>query len=78
MERDAISCCPVDEAHEGRWLASDHHDICEPPTEAVDYPAGCDDHKYGAVHTIETVLFSLTIAILSIMMIELLLLMAGT
>lgn len=78
--RDAFSCCPVEEAEDARrWLAGDdsHADICEPPLEVTDYQAGCDPHKWHTIHTIEDVLFALTIAILSIMMLELLLLIAA-
>mmetsp|Transcript_29000 Transcript_29000/g.52464 ORF Transcript_29000/g.52464 Transcript_29000/m.52464 type:complete len:368 (+) Transcript_29000:117-1220(+) len=77
--RDAISCCPPSESAGTRWLASDdsHSDICEPPLEATDYPAGCDGHKWHTVHTVEHVLFAITISILSIMMLELLTLMAA-
>lgn len=80
--RDAISCCPHEEATEARWLASDSHgdshsDICEAPLEDTDYMAGCDPHKWHTVHTIEDVLFGFTIAILSFMMLELLALMAA-
>ena len=75
--RDALSCCPHDEAAGVRWLASDSYYICEPPTEVADYQAGCDAHKWHAVHTLETVLFGFTIAILSFMMAELLVLMAA-
>jgi hypothetical protein len=31
---------------------------------ATSYQAGCDDHKYHAVHVVHNVLFSLTIIIL--------------
>lgn len=80
--RDAYSCCLAHDgsaaAEHARWLASDSHsDICEPPSEIGKYEAGCDPHKYNAVHMTEKVLFSFTIAILSFMMLELLCLMAG-
>lgn len=75
--RDAFSCCSTAEAAEGRWLASDSHDICKPSLEETDYPAGCDPHKWHAVHTLEDVLFGFTIAILSFMMLEILVLMAA-
>ena len=54
--------------------ASTHHEeICEYPSviEDVSYPAGCDEHRHSGVHTVEEVLFYLTILILSIFMIEL-------
>lgn len=71
-----------------RWLAEeavagsdshaggggDHHSICEPPLTELG-PAGCDDHKYPAVHTAHIVLFSLTIVILATFEIELIVLL---
>jgi len=78
--RDAYSCCLNSEVAGGRWLADESHghgDICEYPLEVTDYEPGCDPHKWHAVHTIENVLFGFTVAILSIMMVELLVLMAA-
>jgi Zn-finger nucleic acid-binding protein len=48
-------------------------EICEDPgfTTHLDFPAGCDEHKWKTVHTIETVLFALTISILSLFFLEL-------
>jgi len=88
IERDGISCCPINTTsttdHERRWLADgqeadtdgddhDHHDYCDAPgsTAFTDYPAGCDEHKWHVVHTVEEVLFALTITILCIFMVEL-------
>lgn len=67
IERDAISCCPVSGGT--RFLASDE-DICEPPYHVTDYQAGCDGHKWHVVHTIEIVLFSFTLAILTTFLLE--------
>jgi hypothetical protein len=86
IRRDAISCCPtsadgsehrqllfvlrrISESHENR----EDEDICEDPgfTAHFDFPAGCDEHKWHTVHTIETVLFALTISILSLFFLEL-------
>ena len=78
--RDALSCCALSSGEaEARWLASESHsDICEPPLEvAEENPAGCDPHKWYKVHTLENVLFAITVSILSIMMLELLFLMAA-
>lgn len=36
-----------------------------------DFTAGCDEHKWTTIHTVETVLFALTLTILSVFMIEL-------
>lgn len=79
--RDALSCCDAhSDETQARWLASDphHSDICDPPLElAEENVAGCDPHKWHAIHTLEDVLFSCTISILSFMMLELLVLMAA-
>ena len=50
-----------------------HHSVCEAGIETA-CPAGCDEHKHAAIHSLHTVLFSLTIAILGIFLIELCLL----
>jgi len=80
IERDAISCCAVDDDHkdnnEHRWLASsdnNHHYHCTNPNTQPnkDYDATCDTHKWSTIHTIEKVLFGLTITILSIFFVEL-------
>ena len=47
-----------------------HHSVCAAGVEAT-CPAGCDEHRHAAVHTLHTVLFSLTIAILGVFLIEL-------
>jgi hypothetical protein len=67
-----------------RFLAGDggddedhHEEICEAGLQP-DYTTGaCDPHKWHAVHTAETVLFSLTVVILSLFFIELNLSMAA-
>ena len=75
IERDAISCCDEHnhtDDHLRRWLAGggDDHGLCE-VGEVSPLEATCDDHKWEAVHTIEEVLFGLTIAILSLFFVEL-------
>ena len=84
IERDGISCCPPPSStaaasepdHAGRFLAGDegshHDDFCESGLEPFEeYSVGCDPHKWERVHTAETVLYSLTIAILSTFFLEL-------
>ena len=77
VERDAISCCPMDNTQEdghGRWLAggSPEHDYCDEGLQAMkDYQAGCDSHKWHKVHTVEKFLIALTLAILVIFFVEL-------
>lgn len=54
-----------EEAHSG------HHSLCAAPTaEYNEYEAGCDEHKWLAVHTVEEVLFVFTVTILSVFFIE--------
>lgn len=69
--RDAISCCPATATADHD--VSEHGDVCTVPgTEpAKEYEAGCDEHKWEAVHTTEEVLFAMTITILSLFMLEL-------
>jgi hypothetical protein len=76
--RDALSCCPVDKGNE-RFLAGDNneenggheeHNYCDAGY-VYEYEAACNEHKYPAVHTIEEVLFSITIMILGLFFIEL-------
>lgn len=82
IERDCISCCPgsdyntTDDGHRTlRFLSGEddeHHDgICEAGLQADYDTGGCDPHKWHAVHTIELVIFSLTLVILSLFFIEL-------
>ena len=58
-----------------RFLAKDddggHHQFCDHGIDTPQCPAACDDHKYHGVHTAEEVIFWITIAILSIFMVEL-------
>lgn len=76
MERDAVSCCPLtNHTDEHRWLATedhddDHHSICAASYEEYG-KAACDEHKWSAVHVIEDIIFSLTIAILTVFIVEL-------
>lgn len=76
VKKEAISCCPatVEQLSGG---GGEEEEICEPGLEVTGYPAGCDLAHLSTVHTAEVVLFSLTIAILSLFMIELLLQMAA-
>jgi len=87
IERDAISCCPpatTEEADAVRFLESssehgeaEEHNFCEASSSSENllpfpqYEAGCDEHKWSTVHTVEEVLFALTITILSIFFVEL-------
>lgn len=50
-----------------------HSDVCAiSGGEAVQqFTAGCDEHKWATIHTVEEVLFALTLTILSLFMIEL-------
>ena len=84
IRRDCISCCPASTDNNGgndlRWLAADDYGpICPeedglsqyPPAETGETQGGCDPNKWSTVHTIEEVLFALTITILTIFFIEL-------
>lgn len=76
ITRDAISCCPVEETDHSellrRFLSGGDEGICEQGTVALEEsPAGCDEHKYHAVHVAEEVLFAFTVTILSVFFIEL-------
>ncbi|KAL3790601.1 hypothetical protein HJC23_008807 [Cyclotella cryptica] len=81
IESHAISCCPAraDNPHSiamafSRVLSSDdeHNELCEAPLVETNYPVGCNDHAYPAVHVAHNVLFSLTMIILVTFEIELL------
>ena len=79
ITRDAVSCCSgvtVSESEQGVDQAeAEEHGLCEAPLIAYpDNPAGCNPHKYPALHTAHTVLFAITISILSIFLLELFLL----
>lgn len=79
VTRDCISCCGEedhgDEEHFRRWLASsdgghgDDHQTCPSAYTPTGVP-GCDSHKYATIHTIENVLFYITVAILALFLIE--------
>jgi hypothetical protein len=79
IERDCISCCDAalhgdDDEH--RFLAETGHSeelFCEEEglEPNYEYPATCNEHKWHRVHKGETFLFSLTILILSIFLVEL-------
>lgn len=82
VERDAISCCPVqDDKEQLRWLAggSDENKYysCaegfEPNKDDDDdgYQATCDSHKWHTVHVVEMVLICVTITILLVFFVEL-------
>ncbi len=64
IERDCLACCPyegtAEDAANNRWLAESY---CDAGYDVTGF-ASCDDHKWEAVHKIETVLFSFTIIIL--------------
>ena len=70
IERDCIACCSGgdDDAKQNRrWLSEGgddvHEDICQAGYDQTG-EAGCDRHKWQTVHTIEEVLFYLTVSIL--------------
>jgi Zn-finger protein len=83
--QECIACCPysLEEAVLGehlRWLSSEngaivddstHHEaICEEGyNDEIGQPS-CDAHKHSAVHTTEDVLFGITVAILSLFLLE--------
>ena len=74
--RDAISCCPSDyhdhDTHRFLGGGGDYEEICNYPLVETDNTAGCDSHKYEAVHIAHTVLFWMTVVILSTFAVELL------
>jgi hypothetical protein len=82
IERDAISCCSssttttatIDNGQEGhpdRWLGGGS--FCEPGSVESDIAAGCDPHKYDAIHALHNILFASSMIILSIFLLELIL-----
>jgi hypothetical protein len=82
IERDCIACCEAEGNDRFRILATeesdleydehgDDHAICEAGFEPDHGEAACDSHKWQGVHTAEAVLFSLTITILSVFLVEL-------
>jgi len=48
-----------------------HHESCSYGEVTPDYPAFCDPHKYHGIHVAHIVLFSMSVAILIIFMLEL-------
>mmetsp|Transcript_11511 Transcript_11511/g.26559 ORF Transcript_11511/g.26559 Transcript_11511/m.26559 type:complete len:321 (-) Transcript_11511:151-1113(-) len=79
VQRDAVSCCadasPASPASHRRL--GEAHALCEPPAAQGNAPAGCDEHKWAAVHVAHDVLYSVSVAILSIFLAEMLVLMAA-
>ena len=86
IQRDAISCVPTTATIDSnatifqRLLAGGNSEICSSPDHVYsedewmpqyDYPAGCDTHKWEAVHIIEEILFILTMIILCTFFVEL-------
>jgi hypothetical protein len=80
VTRDAFSCCSIDGAADDnsniRWLADESHErFCQEPLVQTDNTAGCNPHKWEAVHNAEHALFVMTMTILSIFFVEISLLM---
>mmetsp|Transcript_16791 Transcript_16791/g.40932 ORF Transcript_16791/g.40932 Transcript_16791/m.40932 type:complete len:292 (+) Transcript_16791:90-965(+) len=72
IERDCLSCCPTSAAAAGgRFLAeSTTASVCESGYDTTTGYGSCDEHKWHTVHSIEMVLFGLTITILLTFFIE--------
>ena len=60
-----------EEEEEGGHGHGHHSSVCEAGLLETACPAGCDDHQHAAIHSLHTVLFSMTIAILGIFLLEL-------
>jgi len=75
--RQAVSCCPPEHDTNARWLAEEHSSsICqEPYIPLTDAQAGCDPHANEWLHHVHVAFFSITVAILSLFLIEHILLM---
>lgn len=74
IKQNCASCCEYSSAEHdaGRLLSGGgEEEICESGLEPDFDTGGCDPGKWSVVHTVETVLFSLTVVILSIFFIEL-------
>lgn len=67
IERDCLACCPT--AGE-RFLAGTTEPICESGYDNTIGYGSCDENKWHTVHTIEMVLFGLTITILMTFFVE--------
>jgi len=77
VEKFAISCCPAASDDEHHFLyrflsgnENSHHELCLNGTE-TDYAATCDPHAKPGIHIAHTVLFSVSIVILSLFLVEL-------
>jgi len=72
ISRDAISCCPSAGARQ-LGGGSTNEPICMPPlAPKFDYGAGCDDHKFPAVHAMHSIAFIASATILCLFEVELL------
>lgn len=81
IERDCLACCPLsgndtagDDQNAERLLAGgggkgDDYSVCYDGYAATGTPA-CDDYKYENIYQIKTILFWITIGILSLFFIE--------
>jgi hypothetical protein len=80
IERDSISCCYANTTcsdYSGQLLAGgDYGQLCDAPYYDASYPAKCDPYKHTVVIKLHYVLFSITVAILSMYQVELILLFA--
>ena len=78
IERDGISCCPsIGEGNRFLAEAEDHQEssLCEDGLLESKNDAGCDPHQYPYIEIWHTALFSITMTILCIFIIELLTMM---
>lgn len=73
IERDCISCCEHS-ADNVRFLAGgkdEHEEICESGLEPDYDTGGCDPHKWERIHSVESVIFAITVCILAVFFLEL-------
>jgi len=71
IERDCLSCCPTSVDNANRFLSGDADEpICESGYDTTVGYGSCDESKWHTVHTIEIVLFFLTITILFTFLLE--------
>jgi hypothetical protein len=82
VERDAISCCPMDENENQlrRFMESSSEEesmlsCASGYTPLMDVAATCDPHRYPAIHVIHNVLRGMTLFILSTFLLELVVLL---